>query len=89
MATDSRGSTRVYRSVKIRVIRGCFLEEIEVDFQVNGETYFLSLAEDEARWLVFVQGAEGARSVPVYVDEAESEDLKVVVEDKERRKIVN
>jgi hypothetical protein len=60
-----------------------------MDFQVNGETYFLSLAEDEARWLVFVQGAEGPRHVPVYVDEAESEDLKVVVEDKERRKIVN
>ena len=31
----------------------------------------------------------GPRRVPVYVDEAESEDLKVVVEDKERRKIVN
>ena len=60
-----------------------------MDFQVNGETYFLSLAEDEARWLVFVQGADGTRPVPVYVDEAESEDLKVVVEDKERRKIVN
>ena len=60
-----------------------------MDFQVNGETYFLSLAEDEVRWLVFVQGDTGPRRVPVYVDEAESEDLKVVVEDKERRKIVN
>jgi len=60
-----------------------------VDFQVNGETYFLSLAEDEQRWLLFVESAVGTRDVPVYVDEAESEDLKVVVEDKERRKIVN
>ena len=60
-----------------------------MDFQVNGETYFLSLAEDEQRWLVFVESATGTRRVPVYVDGAESEDLRVVVEDKERRKILN
>ena len=60
-----------------------------MDFQVNGETYFLSLAEDDRRWLVFVEGAEGTRSVPVYVDGAESEDVKIIVEDRERRKILN
>jgi len=60
-----------------------------VDFQVNGETYFLSLAEDERRWLVFVESATGARPVPVYDDGPEPEDLKIVVEDKERRKILN
>jgi hypothetical protein len=60
-----------------------------VDFQVNGETYFLSLAEDERRWLVFVEGAEGTRSVPVYTDGAESEEVKIIVEDRERRKILN
>jgi len=60
-----------------------------MDFQVNGETYFLSLAEDEARWLVLVSTPKGARPVPVYVDGAESEDLTLVVEDKERRRIVN
>jgi hypothetical protein len=62
---------------------------IEVDFQVNGETYFLSLAEDERQWLVFVSTATGSRSVPVYVDVPESEDLTLVLEDKERRKIPN
>ncbi len=60
-----------------------------MDFQVNGETYFLSLAEDQRQWLVFVATAEGSRPLPVYVDGAESEDLKLVVEDKERRKILN
>ena len=61
-----------------------------MDFQVNGETYFLSLAEDEQRWLVYVEGAAGTRRVPVYVDGADfEEDVKVVVEDKERRKILN
>ena len=62
---------------------------IDVDFQVNGETYFLSLAEDERRWLVFVSTATGARPLPVYVDGPESEDLTLVVEDKESRKTVN
>ncbi len=60
-----------------------------MNFQVNGETYFLSLAEDERRWLVFVESATGARDLPVYVDEAELDDLKIVVDDKERRKILN
>jgi hypothetical protein len=60
-----------------------------VDFQVNGETYFLSLADDERRWLVFVESATGTRDLPVYVDKAESDDFKLVVDDKERRKIPN
>jgi len=60
-----------------------------VDFQVNGETYFLSLAEDERRWLVFVSTPTGARPVPVYEDAQEVEDLTLVVEDKERRNIPN
>jgi len=63
--------------------------ETKVDFQVNGETYFLSLAEDANRWLVFVSGEKGARPIPVYEDAPETEDVRVVVEDKDRRKIVN
>jgi hypothetical protein len=65
------------------------LEGDEVNFEVNGETYFLSLADDERRWLVFVEGAAGARSLPVYVDSEELEDVKIVVDDNERRKILN
>jgi hypothetical protein len=60
-----------------------------VDFQVNGETYFLSLAEDERRWLVFVSTPTGTRPVPVYVDVPEVEDFTVVVEDKQKREIPN
>lgn len=66
-----------------------FLGGVEVDFQVNGETYFLSLAEDEARWLVFVSTPNGARPIPVYVDVPEVEDLTLVVEDKQKREIPN
>ena len=42
-----------------------------MDFQVNDQTYFLSLAEDEKRWLFFVSTPTGALSIPVYEDAAE------------------
>jgi hypothetical protein len=60
-----------------------------MDFQVNEETYFLSLAEDEKRWEVFVSTPAGAMSIPVYVDAAESESLVVIQEEKEKRRIPN
>jgi hypothetical protein len=62
---------------------------MDVDFQVNGEIYFLSLAEDERRWLVFVEGVTGSRTIPVYDDVSEFQGLNVVMEDKDGRKIVN
>ena len=62
---------------------------INLDFQVNNETYFLSLAENERQWLVLVETSTGTRQIPVYVDELPSEDLTLVLEDREKRKIVN
>jgi hypothetical protein len=61
---------------------------INLDFQVNNETYFLSLAENERQWLVLLETPTGTRQIPVYVDEL-PEDLTLVLEDKEKRKIVN
>lgn len=55
-----------------------------MDFQVHDDTYFVNLAEDERRWLVFVSTPTGSRSIPVYVDMAESEPLVVVQEEKHR-----
>ena len=60
-----------------------------MDFQVNNETYFLDLSEDERQWLVFAQTPTGVRRIPVYVDAPVDDDLPLVVEDKDRRKIVN
>jgi hypothetical protein len=60
-----------------------------MDFQVNGETYFLSLAEDERRWLVFVSTDTGARPVPVYEDVPEFKSFAVLLEDKKKQRIPN
>jgi len=73
--------------VKIRVIRGRFLEGDKLDFQINDETYFASLGEGE--WEVFVATATGARPIPVYDDGPDLGELPVLVEDQIRRKIVN
>jgi len=57
---------------------------------VNNETYFLDLSDDErGQWLVFAETPTGVRNIPVYVDEPISDEMPVLVEDKNRRKIVN
>jgi hypothetical protein len=55
-----------------------------MDFQVNEQTYFLTLADDERLWQVFVSTPEGARRIPVYVDAPEFESPVVVQEEKRR-----
>jgi len=60
-----------------------------LDFQVNGETYFVTLGEKEREWLVFVDTPTGARQVPVYDDASEFGDANIVVEDGRARKLVN
>ena len=56
----------------------------EMDFQVNEQTYFLSLAEDERRWKVFVSTPTGAWRIPVYEDAADSDTLVVLQDEKHR-----
>jgi hypothetical protein len=65
-----------------------------MDFQVNDQTYFVSLGENPGDWEVFVSTPNGARAIPVYNDAADSDDSAIddsaiLVEDKRRRKIVN
>jgi hypothetical protein len=63
--------------------------ESDVQFQVNDQTYFLSLAENERRWVVFTSTPTGAMSIPVYVDGAESEDLILVQEEEDKKRVPN
>ena len=55
-----------------------------MDFQVNDETYFLSLAENERQWRVFVSTPTGSRRIPVYDDGSETETLYMLPEDRRR-----
>ena len=55
-----------------------------MDFQVHEQTYFLSLAEDEKRWEVFVETPTGVRPVPVYADAAKLASVVVLHEEKQR-----
>ena len=71
------------------MIFGDFSGGLEVDFQLNNETYYIDLADEEGKWLVFAQTPTGVRRIPVYVDAPESEDLPLLVEDKRSRKVVN
>ena len=66
-----------------------FLRGNELDFQVNNETYYIDLADEEGKWQVFAQTPTGVRNIPVYEDAPFVEDVPVLVEDKHRRKIVN
>lgn len=63
--------------------------EPELNFQVNNETYFLSLAENDRRWLLFVSTPEGVKPVPIYEDSPPFDDVKIVLEDLEKKEIVN
>ena len=60
-----------------------------MDFQLNNETYYIDLAGEEGKWLVFAETPTGVRRIPVYVDAPAADELPVLVEDKNRRKIVN
>jgi hypothetical protein len=52
-----------------------------MDFQVNEETYFLNLAEDENRWEFFVSTPSGPRQLPVYRDTPDGRTVLVLQEE--------
>ena len=39
-----------------------------MEFQVNGQNYFLAFVEEERRWYVFSPTSSGVNRIPVYVD---------------------
>lgn len=39
-----------------------------MQFQINGQDYFLAFVEDERRWYLFAPKPEGIQRFPVYVD---------------------
>jgi hypothetical protein len=47
-----------------------------LQFQVNGQDYFLTFVEDERRWYVFAPSGQGMLRIPVYVDAPKYEGIK-------------
>jgi hypothetical protein len=45
-----------------------FKGEDKLQFEFNGQDYFLNFAEDEAYWYVLVPSLTGVQRIPVYVD---------------------
>ena len=59
-----------------------------MEFQVNDETYFLTLAEDQRRWCFSVSTPKGAMVLPVYVDAPDPEPL-VMLHEEEKEQAAN
>jgi len=53
-----------------------------LQFEVNGQTYFLAFVEDERRWYVFAPRSQGVLRIPVYVDAPASDKLVLAEEGK-------
>ena len=53
-----------------------------MDFQVQEQTYFINLADDQ--WEVMVATPTGAMEIPVYVDAQKSSPIVVMHEEKQR-----
>ena len=65
----------------IREIRGLFFltqGRLKLQFEVNGQVYFLNFTEDEGRWYVFAQTLTGVNRIPVYVDAPKYERIGVL-----------
>jgi hypothetical protein len=67
---DAVDSPAGFRSAAVpaRRRRYRFKGEEKLQFEVNGQDYFLNFAEDEAYWYVLVPTATGVQRIPVYVD---------------------
>jgi hypothetical protein len=49
-------------------LQSWFQGEEKLQFEVNGQDYFLNFVEDERRWFVLVPTETGVTRIPVYVD---------------------
>jgi hypothetical protein len=56
-----------------------------LQFEVNGQDYFLNFMEDERRWFVLVPTETGVRRIPVYVDVQDYERNRLPGNDRQNR----
>ncbi len=58
-----------------------------MQFEVNGQVYFLNFAEEQGRWFVVMPTATGVQAIPVYVDVPKYERFGIL--EKDRHNIQN
>jgi hypothetical protein len=58
-----------------------------LEFEVNGQKYFLAFVEDERRWYIFAPTASGLNRIPVYVDASAMG--KILLADESKQTITN
>jgi hypothetical protein len=58
-----------------------------LQFEVNGQNYFLDFVEDERRWFVFAPTMTGINRIPVYVDAPAAG--KIVLANESKQTITN
>ncbi len=58
-----------------------------MEFEVNGQKYFLGFVEDERRWYVFAPTASGLNRIPVYIDAPAMG--KILLADENKQTITN
>ena len=56
-----------------------------MQFEVNGQDYFLNFMEDERRWFVLVPTPTGLQRIPVYIDGSNYERIGVAEKDRQNR----
>jgi hypothetical protein len=61
--------------------------EEKLQFEVNGQDYFLNFVEDERRWFVFAPSLTGLQRIPVYVDGPDLERISVLDKARQNRPI--
>ena len=49
-----------------------------MQFEVNGQTYFLDFTAEEGQWYLFAQTLTGVNRIPVYVDAPKYERIGVL-----------
>jgi hypothetical protein len=56
-----------------------------LQFEVNGQDYFLNFVEDERRWFVLVPTETGVTRIPVYIDVQDYERIGLPGNDRQYR----
>ena len=66
----------------------CRKEESELNFEVNGQMFFVNFVPEEGRWYCFAPTATGVQRIPVSMDAAPFEGFTVAV-DEQAKEVVN